>query len=87
LVCRYMNMNVQNAEKFSDPPLEHCDRCGGKMRKLISQSTFHLKGSGWYVTDYGSRASNSNAKPKGEKKESSSAKKKSNTGAKDSSDS
>jgi predicted nucleic acid-binding Zn ribbon protein len=22
------------------------------MRKLISMSTFHLKGSGWYVTDY-----------------------------------
>jgi predicted nucleic acid-binding Zn ribbon protein len=22
------------------------------MSKLISQSSFHLKGSGWYVTDY-----------------------------------
>jgi predicted nucleic acid-binding Zn ribbon protein len=22
------------------------------MKRLISQSAFHLKGSGWYVTDY-----------------------------------
>ena len=27
------------------------------MKKLISQSTFHLKGSGWYVTDYASKGS------------------------------
>ena len=26
--------------------------CRGQMKKLISQSTFHLKGTGWYVTDY-----------------------------------
>ncbi len=26
------------------------------MKKLISQSTFHLKGSGWYVTDYASKS-------------------------------
>jgi putative FmdB family regulatory protein len=32
-----------------------CDICGKEMRKLISQSTFHLKGSGWYVTDYGDK--------------------------------
>jgi predicted nucleic acid-binding Zn ribbon protein len=25
------------------------------MKKLISQSTFHLKGTGWYVTDYASK--------------------------------
>ena len=85
--CTKCGYQTEVWQKFSDPPLEHCDRCGGKMRKLISQSTFHLKGSGWYVTDYGSRSSSSTTKPKGEKKESSSAKKKSNTGAKDSSDS
>ena len=85
--CTKCGYQTEVWQKFSDPPLEHCDRCGGKMRKLISQSTFHLKGSGWYVTDYGSRSSSSTTKPKGEKKEASSAKKKSNTGAKDSSDS
>jgi predicted nucleic acid-binding Zn ribbon protein len=34
------------------------------MKKLISQSTFHLKGTGWYVTDYASKRGGS-----GEKKE------------------
>lgn len=42
-------------QKFSDPPIKRCESCNGKVRKLISQSTFHLKGSGWYVTDYASK--------------------------------
>ncbi|WP_372678269.1 FmdB family zinc ribbon protein [Desulfosarcina sp.] len=39
-------------QKFSDAPLTTCRRCSGKLNKLISQSSFHLKGTGWYVTDY-----------------------------------
>jgi predicted nucleic acid-binding Zn ribbon protein len=42
-------------QKFSDPPISECESCHGKMKKLISQSTFHLKGTGWYVTDYASK--------------------------------
>jgi len=66
-------------QKFSDPPLERCEACGGKMRKLISQSTFHLKGSGWYVTDYGSRSSGSSVKSKSKKKQDTSKAKKKDT--------
>jgi putative FmdB family regulatory protein len=44
-------------QHFSDKPLTKCELCEGKMKKLISQSTFHLKGSGWYVTDYASKGS------------------------------
>ncbi len=29
-----------------------CNECRKDMRKTISLSTFHLKGTGWYVTDY-----------------------------------
>lgn len=46
-------------QKISDPPLTTCKHCNGKLTKLISHSAFHLKGSGWYVTDYGSRKTNS----------------------------
>ncbi len=46
-------------QKFSDKPLTTCDRCSGALHKLISQSTFHLKGSGWYVTDYANKSKNS----------------------------
>jgi hypothetical protein len=47
------------------------------MKKLISQSTFHLKGTGWYVTDYASKNSNSqtSGKEKGAKEADTSSKK------------
>jgi len=43
-------------QKFSDKPLITCHHCSGKLQKLISHSTFHLKGSGWYVTDYANKS-------------------------------
>ena len=44
-------------QKFSDPPAETCTSCSGTVQKLISRSAFHLKGSGWYATDYGRNGS------------------------------
>ncbi len=46
-------------QKFSDKPLTKCRHCEGKLQKLISQSTFHLKGTGWYVTDYSHKSQGS----------------------------
>ena len=40
-------------QKISDPPLAVCPACTGHLEKIISHSSFHLKGSGWYATDYG----------------------------------
>ena len=42
-------------QKISEKPLVKCKHCSGKLHKLISQSTFHLKGTGWYVTDYANK--------------------------------
>jgi putative FmdB family regulatory protein len=39
-------------QKISDNPLETCKSCQGHLHKIVSQSSFHLKGTGWYVTDY-----------------------------------
>jgi len=55
-------------QRFSDPYLAECEICGGSVKKIISQNTFHLKGSGWYVTDYASGASK-NKQAKKEDKE------------------
>ena len=45
--------NIEEAlQKFSDKPLETCGACSGHLHKLVSKSSFHLKGTGWYVTDY-----------------------------------
>ena len=72
--CGKIHEVIQN---FSDKALKKCPHCSGKLHKLISQSTFHLKGSGWYVTDYANgskgQASSSDkdktpAKEKAEKK-------------------
>ena len=43
-------------QTFSDKPLRKCKQCSGKLHKLVSHSSFHLKGSGWYVTDYANRS-------------------------------
>jgi putative FmdB family regulatory protein len=50
--CSKCGKTSEVMQRFSDPPLTECERCNGKLRKLISMSTFHLKGSGWYTTDY-----------------------------------
>lgn len=42
-------------QKISEKPMTKCGHCSGKLHKLISQSAFHLKGTGWYVTDYAGR--------------------------------
>lgn len=39
-------------QRITDDPLKRCPTCRGKVKKLISNSSFHLKGSGWYITDY-----------------------------------
>lgn len=40
---------------MSDEPVTKCEECGGSVEKLISQSSFALKGSGWYKTDYANK--------------------------------
>ncbi len=43
-------------QRISEPPIETCDRCCGKVRRLINAAPFILKGGGWYVTDYPSES-------------------------------
>lgn len=45
-------------QHFSEKPLEACKNCSGNLQKIISHSSFHLKGSGWYVTDYAGKKNN-----------------------------
>ena len=39
-------------QKITEPQLKRCPTCRGKVTKLISNTSFQLKGTGWYVTDY-----------------------------------
>jgi len=54
--CTKCGNQKEALQKFSDSPLTECEMCHGKLKKIISHNTFHLKGSGWYVTDYASKS-------------------------------
>ncbi len=43
----------EETQRITDPALERCPTCRRKVRRLISNTSFQLKGGGWYVTDYG----------------------------------
>ena len=44
-------------QKVSEPPLTKCPACGKKaLKKQLSAAGFQLKGSGWYATDFKSKA-------------------------------
>ncbi len=52
-VCKKCGHHLEIIQKMSDKPLSRCRECRGRLEKVISQTSFHLKGSGWYVSDYG----------------------------------
>jgi len=57
--CQQCHEITEELQKFSDPPLKKCPHCGGRLTKVMSLNAFHLKGGGWYVTDYkGKNSSN-----------------------------
>ena len=51
--CRGCGEHHEFIQKFSESPKRKCPSCGKlRLRKLISAAAFHLKGDGWYVTDF-----------------------------------
>jgi putative FmdB family regulatory protein len=50
--CTKCGHQLEVMQKISDKPLTRCPECRGKLEKLFSQTSFQLKGAGWYVTDY-----------------------------------
>ena len=57
--CKKCGRIMEAFQKFSEPPIKKCKSCSGAVQKLISHSTFHLKGTGWYVTDYANKSGGS----------------------------
>jgi putative FmdB family regulatory protein len=51
----------EEMQRITDQPLSKCPTCKRKVRRLISQTSFQLKGSGWYFTYY-ARKSNGGGK-------------------------
>jgi putative FmdB family regulatory protein len=53
--CKKCGKEFEVLQGVTDAPVQTCQSCGGPVNKLMSLSTFHLKGSGWYATDYGGK--------------------------------
>jgi putative FmdB family regulatory protein len=54
--CESCGRQFEIMQRMTAPMLSTCETCGGHVRRLISQTSFVLKGSGWYVTDYPSES-------------------------------
>lgn len=57
--CRKCKAHTEAFQKVNDKPLTKCPKCGGRLEKRISAPAIQFKGSGWYVTDYAGKATNS----------------------------
>ena len=62
--CTACGERTEARRSFTDPPLEECPHCGGKLRKLYSPVGIVFKGSGFYATDSKSKSSASSGSSK-----------------------
>lgn len=61
-VCEKCGSHIEVMRKISDAPLKKCTKCRGKLEKIFSRTSFQLKGSGWYATDYSKPSTTSEGK-------------------------
>ena len=60
--CEKCGVTFEAIQAISAKPLKNCsglgcdDKDNGKVHRIVSQSGFILKGSGWYASDYPSEA-------------------------------
>ena len=59
--CEVCGHTFERLQKVSDDPVQDCPECDtkGKVKKLISRSSFVLKGGGWYKDHYGLKSGSS----------------------------
>jgi putative FmdB family regulatory protein len=67
--CQKCGEEFEVFQGITAPAVKSCKFCKGSVQKLMSLSSFHLKGSGWYTTDYGGKKAPAVEKPAVEKKE------------------
>jgi putative FmdB family regulatory protein len=73
--CKECGKLFEVYQKVADAPVKQCECCSGRLHRLISQSTFHLKGTGWYATDYGKKPGGGDSPATGKAKKTAEAKK------------
>jgi len=63
--CQECGKQFEELQGFKDKPLIMCRFCGGAVRRLISQTSFSLKGDGWYKDGYANKKPAEAPKAKG----------------------
>ena len=52
-LCSACGHSYEIVQKMSEDSLKTCPKCNkDSLRRVINATAFHLKGSGWYKTDY-----------------------------------
>ena len=64
--CKKCGHLFEVIQKISDGPIKKCEKCKGKVERLISSPAIQFKGSGWYVTDYARKGSGSDGESSSE---------------------
>ena len=52
--CKDCGAEFEYMQRMSDARKTVCEKCNGSLERLISRSSFHLKGGGWYKDLYSS---------------------------------
>ena len=78
--CTKCGRRVEMMQKITDESLQTCPSCKGKLRRLMSLTSFQLKGSGWYATDYKDKDKKAKKEAKADKGEGKKIKKAEETG-------
>ena len=72
--CKKCHHRFEKIQSFSAPDPQ-CEKCGGKVERLLHAPAVQFKGSGWYVTDYAKSAAKGKSEGKaGEKSDATPAK-------------
>lgn len=69
-ICESCDYEFDRLQKISDDPLKVCPECGAEgLRKKLTAAAFHLKGTGWYETDFKDKKDEKKGEQKGNSKE------------------
>jgi len=72
--CQECGYNFEKLQRISEDPVRDCPSCESKgtVKKLVSQTSFVLKGGGWYADHYGLKSGGGGSSSSGDSASSSS---------------
>jgi putative FmdB family regulatory protein len=74
--CSGCKKTFEKFQKITEDPITKCKNCSGDVKKLISETSFSLKGGGWYKDGYSSTSDKATTEKKTDTKKSASKEKK-----------